>query len=271
MGAEAPVSSVRDALAAAEDSLRAAGCDTPRLDAELLLAHALGVGREALIIDSGAGVPPAAARSAMELIRRRAAREPVAYILGSKGFRHIDLRVDPRVLIPRPETELLVEVALELPARARVHEVGTGSGAVALALKQERPDLLVSASDISADAVAVARDNAAALALVVPVSVAGGLPPGGYDLVLANLPYVREDEWPSLQPEIAQYEPRQALVSGADGLDAIRALVAQAPSGLRLALEHAPGQAEAVRSLLRSAETLPDLAGRERVTTGLAP
>src|SRR6266550_5945533 len=128
----ASVSSVRDALAAAEDSLRAAGCDTPRLDAELLLAHALGTSRESLITGGDGGVPPTGARRMMEMVRRRVAREPVAYILGSKGFRHIDLQVDGRVLIPRPETELLVEAALELPQGARVHDVGTGSGAVAL-------------------------------------------------------------------------------------------------------------------------------------------
>jgi release factor glutamine methyltransferase len=268
MPAAAPVSSVRDALAAAEESLRAAGCDTPRLDAELLLAAALGVTRETLVTGSDEGVPPPAARRAMELVRRRVAREPVAYILGTKGFRHIDLRVDPRVLIPRPETELLVEVALDLPDGGRVHDVGTGSGAVALALKQERPDLVVSASDASADAVELARANAAELGLDVQMSTGPGLPPGDYDLVLANLPYVREDEWRRLQPEITLFEPRSALVSGEDGLDAIRALVAQAPGGLRLALEHSPGQAEAVRSLLRSARTLRDLAGRERVTVG---
>jgi release factor glutamine methyltransferase len=267
-GAVAPV---RDALSAAEDALRAAGCDTPRLDAELLIAHAMGVEREALFLSPDGGVSPAAARRAMELVRRRVAREPVAYILGVKGFRHIDLQVDSRVLIPRPETELLVELALPLPDGARVHDVGTGSGAVALALKQERPDLAVSASDTSPVAVEVARANAAALGLEVPVSVASGLPPGEYDMVLANLPYVREDEWPGLAPEITRYEPREALVSGADGLDAIRSLVAEAPSGARLALEHAPAQAEAVRSLLREAETHRDLAGRERVTVGRAP
>jgi release factor glutamine methyltransferase len=267
-GAVAPV---RDALSAAEDALRAAGCDTPRLDAELLIAHAIGVGREALFMDADGGLEPAAARRAMELVRRRVAREPVAYILGVRGFRNIELRVDSRVLIPRPETELLVEVALSLPAGARVHDVGTGSGAVALALKDERLDLVVSASDASADAVELARANAERLGLDVPLSVAAGLPPGDYDLVLANLPYVREDEWAGLAPEITRYEPREALVSGADGLDAIRALVEEAPSGMLLALEHAPAQAVAVRSLLRDAETRIDLAGRKRVTVGRAP
>jgi len=266
----APVASVRDALSAAEDSLRAAGCDTPRMDAELLLAQALGVARESLFLAPDAGVPPAAARRAMELVRRRVAREPVAYILGGKGFRHVELAVDRRVLIPRPETELLVELALSLPAGARVHDVGTGSGAIALALKQERPDLEVTASDASAGAVAVARANAAALGLEVPIEEAAGLPPGDYDMVLANLPYVREDEWTGLAPEITRWEPREALVSGADGLDAIRSLAASAPSGTLLALEHAPAQAGAVRDLLTGAETHRDLAGRERATVGRA-
>jgi release factor glutamine methyltransferase len=265
------VASVRDALSAAEDALRAAGCDTPRLDAELLIAHAMGVRREALFMDGAAGLDPAASRRAMELVRRRVAREPVAYILGVRGFRHIDLRVDRRVLIPRPDTELLVEVALDLPSGARVHDVGTGSGAVALALKHERPDLLVSASDASPDALEVARANAEALGLDVPLSVAVGLPPGEYDMVLANLPYVREDEWAGLEPELKRYEPREALVSGDDGLDAIRALVAEVPSGTLLALEHAAAQGEAVRLLLRDSETHRDLAGLERVTVGRAP
>jgi release factor glutamine methyltransferase len=204
-------------------------------------------------------------------LERRLAREPVAYILGSKGFRWIELSVDPRVLIPRPDTETLVEVALELAANgARVHDVGTGSGAVALALKHERPDLIVSASDSSADAVEVARANAERLGLDVPVAVASGLPVGEYDLVVANLPYVREDEWDGLQPEIRLYEPREALVSGIDGLDAIRSLVAAAPTGTLLALEHAPAQAAAVRELLEESRTVRDLAGRERVTVGRA-
>jgi release factor glutamine methyltransferase len=179
--------------------------------------------------------------------------------------------VDRRVLIPRPDTETLVEVALGLAGDgARVHDVGTGSGAVALALKHERPDLSVSGSDASADAVDVARANAERLGLDVSFSVAEGLPPGAYDLVVANLPYVREGEWDELEPEIRLYEPRSALVSGEDGLDAIRSLVAAAPARLLLALEHAPDQGSAVRGLLDEARTVRDLGGRERVTVGRA-
>lgn len=271
MPATAAVSTVRDALRAATDALAAAGCETPRLDAELLLAAALGVDRAALVSDPELPIPARAARAASEAVRRRVMREPVAYILGVRGFRRIDVAVDRRVLIPRPETELLVEVALDLPDGARVHDVGTGSGAVALALKDERPDLVVSASDASAAAVDVARANAARLGLDVEVSVGRSLPPGSYDFVTANLPYVREDEWPALAPEIVRYEPREALVSGPDGLDAIRELVASVPDGTRLALEHAPAQAATVRALLDGAETHRDVAGRERVTVGGVP
>ena len=260
----------RDALGAALDALTAAGCDTPRLDAELLIADALGVDRGAMVADPGMAVPGSAARLIGERVRRRVAREPVAYILGRKGFRRIELQVDRRVLIPRPETELLVEVALELPIGASVHDVGTGSGAVALALLDERPDLVVSASDASAAAVEVALANTARLAVPLEVVVARGLPESKEGMVLANLPYVREDEWSALGPEIVRFEPREALVSGTDGLDAIRELVAGAAPGTRLALEHAPGQAEAVRALLADSETRRDLAGRERVTVGVA-
>jgi release factor glutamine methyltransferase len=262
---------VRDAVEAAVTAVTAAGCSTPRLDAEVMIADALGADRAVLHSSPDRAIAGAQARVIGERVRRRVAREPVAYILGRRGFRRIELLVDSRVLIPRPETELLVEVALDLPDGSRVHDVGTGSGAVALALLDERPDLSVTASDASAAAVEVARANAARLGLPLQVSVARGLPESRFDLVVANLPYVREDEWNGLAPEIRRYEPREALVSGEDGLDAIRALVDGAPPGTRLALEHAPGQAADVRALLHDAETRWDLAGRERVTVGRAP
>lgn len=276
----AGVGSLRDALAAATDALAAAGCDTPRLDAEVILADAVGIDRAALAADPERELLAPAARLVMERVRRRVAREPVAYIVGRKGFRRLELAVDRRVLVPRPDTELLVEVAAELaPPGGRVHDAGTGSGAVALALKDERPDLEVSASDASAEAVEVARSNARRLGIEVRVTHAPELPAsavaaagrGELDLVTANLPYVRDDEWSALAPEITRYEPRAALVGGADGLDAIRALVAAAPPGMTLLLEHAPGQAEAVRGLLAEAETRLDLGGRERVTVGRVP
>jgi len=269
--------------------LTAAGCDTPRLDAELLIADALDVSRAALIADPALAVPGAAARVIGERIRRRVQREPVAYILGRQAFRHIELSVDARVLIPRPETELLVECAVAMDEGAWMHDLGTGSGAVALAVAQERPDMRVTGSDASAEAVDVAEANGSRLGLRVEFAVAADWPgshsadvdrnssgertESGFapDLIVANLPYVREDEWASLQPEIRLYEPRGALVSGADGLDAIRALVAAAPAGTQLALEHAPAQAAEVRALLVGGETLQDLAGRERVTLGSVP
>lgn len=260
-------------LSAAERLLSAAGCDTPRLDAELLVADALGASREELLVDRRRPLAPAAERAAWQRLERRAAREPVAYILGRRAFRWLELSVDRRVLIPRPESEDLVEVALDLPPGARVHDVGTGSGAVALAVKHERPDLVVSASDWSPAALEVARGNAAALGLEVSFSLARDLPhaPAGHDLVVANLPYVGDDEWVSLAPEIVRWEPREALVAGPDGLEAIRALLASAASGTRLALEHAPAQAGAVRAMLANPVSRRGLDGRERVTVGLVP
>jgi release factor glutamine methyltransferase len=237
----------------------------------VLIADALGADRAVIHSSPDRAITGGRARVIGERVRRRVSREPVAYILGRRGFRRIELLVDSRVLIPRPETELLVEIALELPAGSRVHDVGTGSGAVALALLDERPDLVVTASDASPAAVGMARANATRLGLPLELSVERGLPAGDFDLVVANLPYVREDEWDGLAPEIRKFEPREGLVSGEDGLDDIRSLVDGAPPGTRLALEHAPGQATDVRTLLRDAQTHEDLAGRERVTVGRAP
>jgi release factor glutamine methyltransferase len=262
---------VRDALDAATTALDAAGCMSPRLDAELLIADALGVGRERLFLDPDMEIPPPAARVIAEHVRRRNEREPVAYILGKKGFRNLELKVDERALVPCPESELLVEAALDLPEGARVHDVGTGTGAIALALLDERPDLHVTASEVSPEAADLARENAERLGLPLEVEVADGLPPGEYDLVIANLPYVRDDRWERLMPEINRYEPRVALTGGEDGLEHIRVLVAALPPGTRVALEHAEDQAEAIREMLDDAVSYPDLANWDRITVGRAP
>ena len=261
----------RDALDAATTALEAAGCMSPRLDAELLIADALGMGRERLFLDPDMEIPPPAARVIAEHVRRRNEREPVAYILGKKGFRNLELKVDERALVPRPESELLVEAALDLPEGSRVHDVGTGTGAIALALLDERPDLQVTASEVSPEAADLARENAELLGLPLEVEVADGLPPGDYDLVIANLPYVRDDRWEVLMPEINRYEPRVALTGGVDGLEHIRELVAALPSGTRVALEHADDQAEAIREMLDDAVSYPDLANWDRITVGRAP
>ena len=270
-GGSAASTTVRDEVLEATARLSAAGCDTPRLDAELLVADAMGVDRGRLWLGAEAAVNDDMASAVAERIERREQREPVAYITGSKGFRRIDLVVDRRVLIPRPETEMIVDVVLELPQRARLHDVGTGSGAVALAAKQERPDLAVSGSDLSPDAVAVAVENAQRLGLEVSFSVERDLPPGSYDLVTANLPYIRDDEWSSLAPEMTRYEPSSSFMAGSDGLDAIRGFVAGVPPGVRVVLEHTPAQAETVRGMLAEASSLRWLDGREWVTVGTAP
>jgi release factor glutamine methyltransferase len=246
-------------LEAASARLERAGCDTPRLDAELLLAHALGVDRARLYVGDA---PVPAGFDA--LLARRAAREPVAYIVGYKEFRRIRVAVDRRVLIPRPETELLVESALDLPAGARVADIGTGSGAIALALKDERPDLNVTGFDLSEDALAVARGNAERLGLDVRFAEADLLDDGRYDAVVANLPYVPSGV--ELQPEIAEYEPAAALFAGPDGLDLIRRLIARIDGVPFVALEVGFGQEAAVADLLGGrTEILLDLAGHERV------
>jgi release factor glutamine methyltransferase len=262
--------SVRDALDSAVIALEAAGCESPRLDAELLLAHVLGVGRASLISAPERGLEPDEARAFMDLAARRRSREPVAYILGTKGFRTIELAVDPRVLIPRPETEFVVEAALGLPEGARVADVGTGSGAIALALKAERPDLRVVATDSSAAALDVARTNAARLGLEVELLHGDLLEPvgGELDAVLSNPPYVAAGD---RLPRDVLHEPHDALYAGADGLEVIRRLIAAAEGVPFLALEVGAGQAPAVAALMGAwprVETHRDLAGHERVVVG---
>lgn len=254
---------VRDALDSALIALTAAGCETPRLDAEVLLAAAMGVDRAALIADPARGVEPEPFR---EYVQRRARREPVAYILGRKGFRRLELAVDPRVLIPRPETEHVVEAALRLPQGARVVDVGTGSGAIALALADERPDLRVVGTESSPGALAVARANAARLGLRVEF-VEGDLlegVSGPIDAVVSNPPYVRAGE--RLAPELA-YEPAEALYAGPEGLEVYRRLAPALAGVPFVALEVGAGQAHAVAALLEAFETeiVPDLAGIDRV------
>jgi release factor glutamine methyltransferase len=257
--------SVRDALDSALIALTAAGCETARLDAEVLLAAAMGVDRAAVISSPDRGLAPAEARRFQEYARRRTQREPVAYILGRKGFRRLELEVDPRVLIPRPETEHVVEAALDLPAGARVVDVGTGSGAIALALADERPDIDVVATDISPGALAVARANAARLGLDVEFLQGDLLEPvsGRVDAVVSNPPYVSVND--RLAPEIDRYEPAEALYAGGDGLDVVRRLAAATRDVPFVAVEVGEGQAAAVGELFGATEIVRDLAGIERV------
>jgi release factor glutamine methyltransferase len=274
---DAPIAGrVREALSGSADALAAVGVETPRLDAELFLCEATGWDRARLAAEPEAGVPADAGRRFSEMVRRRLRREPVAYILGRKGFRHIELAVDRRVLIPRPETELLVELALELRPR-RVLDMGTGSGAVALAIADELPGCEVVATDTSPAALEVARANAERLGLSDRIELHESMlpaPPPPFDLIVANLPYVAEAEWAGLEPEVTEWEPREALLAGADGLDVIRtAIPVAAAAAPALALEVGAGQAAAVSELLFEAgfakvETRPDLAGIPRLVWG---
>ncbi len=269
----------RDALDSAVTAIAAAGCESPRLDAEILLAHVLGVAREQLLLDRDLVVAGPPVRAFQDAVRRRAVeREPVAYIVGHRGFRRLELTVDRRALVPRPETELLVEIGLTLSSGAAVLDLGTGSGAVALALKDERADLEVSGSDLSADALELAALNGRRLGLPVRwlhADLLDGLAEE-FDAVLANLPYVADGQRVELAPEILRHEPPGALFAGADGLSQIRRLLellARRPRVGLVALELGPGQAHTVAELARAAgfervASRRDLAGIERVVVG---
>jgi len=261
---------IKDVRTEAAERLKAAGCGTPRLDADLLLAEATGLDRAQLIAGSNDELTDTGRFE--QLMERRLNREPVAYILGHKGFRHIDLMVDDRVLVPRPESELVVEVALDLPQGARVVDIGTGSGAIALALKHERPDLEVLMTEISQDAADVASENARRLGLDVECLVGDLLEPvhGRLDAVVANPPYVKDTE--RLQYEIAWHEPGVALWGGGDGLDIYRRLMPAiaATEAKFFAVEVGQGMAQDVAALVEGfeVELYPDLATNERVVVG---
>ena len=270
----------REALDVAAAELAEAGCPSPRVDAEWLLAEALSVSRSELQADGARELSPEIAAGFRRAIERRAAREPLAYILGEWGFRRLELRVDSRVLIPRPETEVLVERSLALVAgidRPRVLDIGVGSGAVALAIADEHAGAQVVATDRSADALAVAEENRARVGLdgrveLVEGEVFAGVD-GPFDLVVSNPPYVESADLDSLDPEVRDYEPREALV--ATGVT--EAIAAGAPevlvAGGALALEVADGKAAEIAALLENGgyeevTVTRDLAGRERIVDG---
>lgn len=269
-----PARTVNAVLDEAVERISAAGVEEARADAEVLIADAMGVTTEALSADGTGELSPELTEVIEERVRRRVDREPMAYILGRAPFRSLEIAVDERVLWPRRETELLVEVAAELPEGARVHEVGTGSGAIALALMSERPDLRVTASDLSPEAAEAALENAERLGLELDLTVCVGLPDGleDVDLVIANLPYVSDTTIFERSPEI-QREPRIAVTGacGEDGLGVIRGLIEETPSGWRMVMEHDTHHGPAMRELLRDATTLRDYEGDERVTVGFAP
>jgi len=272
---------LRDALVQAQQQ----GLD--RLDAQMLLLLALGRDlnhRAWLLAHDTDPMPTGAATRYAELVHRRLAGEPVAYLAGAKAFYGLNLQVDPRVLVPRPDTETLVQWALDLlaptPARPRFLDLGTGSGAIALAVKSQRPDVAVSATDVSADALTVARSNAERLGLAVDFHAGSWLhavPGHRFDVIASNPPYIAEGD-----PHLAAlgHEPLSALTSGRDGLDDIRTLIASAPTALAaggwLLLEHGHDQAAAVRALLvqqgfGQVACRCDLAGIERCSGGIWP
>jgi release factor glutamine methyltransferase len=270
---------IGEVLRRSADHLARTGAEQPRLDAERLLAHALGVERVELYMHHDRPLSPSELEDARALVVRRAAGEPLQYVLGEWGFRRLTLRVDPRALIPRPETETVVERCLALldgVAAPRVLDVGTGSGAVALALADEHPGARVTAMDVSEDALALARENAERTGLPVELlrhDLFEGLPGDGWDLVVSNPPYVASEELASLARVVVDWEPGVALVDGGH----TEALVRSAASALRpggaLVLETHEDGAAGVAALLeregyRAVSVTADLAGRDRVVEG---
>jgi release factor glutamine methyltransferase len=263
----------RDALMRAARYLEERGVPTPAVDAEWLLAHVLGVSCSALVLLED--LDDEAEASFRALVERRGRREPLAYVLGEWGFRQLTLRTDSRALVPRPETEVVVERSLALLAgreSPRVLDVGVGSGAIALAIADEHPGARVTGVDTSADALALARENAEATGLRVELRRAGIEAAGeGWDLVVSNPPYVPAEELASLEPEVRDWEPRAAVVG--EGYHEELARVARTDW---LLLEVGDGQASQVAAALAGlgyddVGITPDLAGRERVVEGRRP
>ncbi len=272
---------VAEVVRASTDFLAGKGVPSPRVDAEHLVAKALGLTRLDLYLQYDRRLTDAEITVTRELVRRRGTREPLAYILGEWGFRRLTLTVDRRALIPRPETEVVVErclALLESVEAPAVIDVGTGTGAIALALADERPDASVTAIDISDDALSLAAENAERTGLadrvrLVRHDVADGLPAGPYHLVVSNPPYVEPGDLDTLQPEVRDWEPRDALL----GEGVTEAVARQATSVLHaggaLVLEVADGTASHIASMLEGlgyadVRATPDLAGRDRVVEG---
>jgi release factor glutamine methyltransferase len=280
--------SLLDVLKRTEAWLRERGVDSPRLDAERLIGHVLGIERLRLYLMFDRPMSDDELAALRPLMRRRGQREPLAYILGSRGFHDIDLIVRPGVLVPRPDTEALVDAALEWFGTSEeplfVADVGSGSGAVGLAIAHALPSVRVYAIDVSPDALAVTRENVTALGLTDRVGVLRGsmlnpVPTSrAIDWVVSNPPYIASRIIPTLQVEVARYEPRLALDGGRDGLDAYHALIpaarARARKGLLVEVGH--DQAVAVSELFSQAgftdvRTWKDLGGIERVVGGRIP
>lgn len=271
---------VIDAVRIAAARLGAAGCDSPLVDAELLVAHVLGTTRSGLYPESRRVLTGREAGDLESLVSRRERREPLAYVLGEWGFRRLTLAVDPRVLVPRPETEIVVDRCLaQLDGRPtqRVLDVGTGSGAIALAIADERPEAVVTGIDASRDALEVARANATRAGLEVELfqwDLFDGLPEGPFDLVVSNPPYVHPADVEALEPEVREWEPRAALV-GEGATDAVaRAASGVLREGGAIVLEVATGDARRIASLLgklgyTEIVVTEDLTGRERVVEGI--
>ena len=250
-----------DVLRRSTEHLTANGSDTPRLDAELLLAYALGVARIDLYMQLDRPLDPPELDAARALVGRRAAREPLQYILGEWGFRRLTLTVDRRALIPRPETEVVVERCLALLEgleAPRVLDVGTGSGAIALAIADEHPGAAVTGIDVSPEALALARENATRTGLPLELArhdLFEGLPDGPWALVVSNPPYVDPDDRSSLQPEVRDWEPAEALFGREVAAAVARGAAAALAAGGALVLEVGDGQADETAALLRSQGT----------------